>query len=114
MRGYNVKATLNDGLNEQECKDVLDKVRKVRGVLTANFTEAAAKKEIFVQANLPGNLVDEHERSIDESLSKIPGVKAVIPSYTLLKSDSRNENTKTAPRKGGCFALIYEHYLGYY
>jgi hypothetical protein len=74
MRGYNVKAVLNEGLNEKERNDVLDKVQKVRGVLRAQFTEAAAKKEIFVHANLPGN--------IDQDVAKIPGVKAVIPLYT--------------------------------
>jgi len=83
MRGYNVKATLNDGLNEKERNDVLDQVKKVRGVLSAHFTDSAAKKEIFVHSNLPRNLVDEHERSIDESLSRIPGVKAIVPVYAL-------------------------------
>jgi hypothetical protein len=83
MGGYNVKATLNDGLNEKERNDVLDQVKKVPGVLSAQFTESATKKEIFVHSNLPRNLVDEAERTIDESLAKIPGVKAVVPVYAL-------------------------------
>jgi hypothetical protein len=83
MRGYNVKAVLNEGLSDKERIDVLEKVRKVPGVLSAEFTEVAAKKEIFVHSNLPRNLVDKDERSIDESISSIPGVKDVKPVYML-------------------------------
>jgi hypothetical protein len=73
MQGYNVKAALNDNLSNAERNDVLEKVRKVPGVLSAHFTESAAKKEIFVHANLPGN--------IDQDLAKIQGVKEIKPVF---------------------------------
>ena len=65
---------LKDGLSEGERQDVLDKVRKLEGVLSADFNTAAkpAGSQIFVNYTTR----DVIKNPVNE-VRRIPGVKNV-------------------------------------
>jgi hypothetical protein len=67
MIGCLFTAQLDDKLNAQEKSDVLEKVKKTKGVFSAQFAKAASKKDdvIAVHAGMPG---------IAKEIEKIPGV----------------------------------------
>lgn len=65
---------LDRNLSEQEKNDVLDKVRKLEGVLGADFNKAAASPETTIFVNYTTNGVTKNP--VNE-VRKIPGVKNV-------------------------------------
>lgn len=67
MRGLGLKATLEEGLSSQERDNVLDQVRKIKGVISASFNPAAEPAVIAIHAT--GN--------IQETVKKISGIEKI-------------------------------------
>jgi hypothetical protein len=68
MRGCLLSAKLDETLNAEQQNEVLDKVRKIKGVISAAFHDAAK----------PNGVISIHAGSgaVCDEIKKIPGVKS--------------------------------------
>ena len=69
MIGCLFTAQLDEKLNAQEKYDVLEKIKKTKGVFSAEFAKAAKKTSdvIAIHAGMP---------EVQKEIQKIPGVKS--------------------------------------
>jgi hypothetical protein len=68
MIGCLFTAQLDDKLSVQEKNFALERIKKTKGVFSAQFAKAAKRNAIAVHAGMP---------SIAEEIKKIPGVKSI-------------------------------------
>lgn len=76
MIGCLFTAQLDEKLNAQEKHDVLEKIKKTKGVFSAQFGKAAKKSSdvISIHAGMP---------EVQKEIQKIPGVKSTKMDHNL-------------------------------
>ncbi len=74
MIGILFKAQLEDRLSAEQKQHVLDQIKKTKGVFSAQFAKASARKR-------SDNVISVHAgmASVESDIRKIPGVKSTTP-----------------------------------